>query len=176
MKIILGSLFFVFILELTFGSFNINLTTSNQNMADQAKLLIGTPTSIFPGESFLNFIMYGHSDVPFKYHDFISSFGFKTDYFEAGNIIIGNDGKLGAIIVEGLSAVVPIPRGKVTNIPQSSLKKYFSKGYSILYTMARFKARMLGIFTNATLNNTFMCHNSCPSIIYTVNIYENILT
>ena len=47
-------------------NYDINLTTAQFVIVNEAKALIGSSTKAFPNEAFINFILFGRSDVPFK--------------------------------------------------------------------------------------------------------------
>jgi len=71
---------YVFILMLCsviFAEININTTAPSPIVSLEALYLIGTPSSKYPEVSFINFILYGHTDVPFQYSDFLNSYGKK---------------------------------------------------------------------------------------------------
>ena len=102
-------------------------------MDQEAKILIGFPTSHFPKESFINTLLYGHSDVNFTYQDFMNSYGIKVDKPDEGYLVIGNDLKLGGMVLDTIETVaLPIPWGTITEVPFTLLSKYFPNGYSIL--------------------------------------------
>lgn len=123
----------VLILANQLHAFDINMTSINYLMADEARILIGKPTSTYPKEAFINSILYGHSDVNFTYKDFISSYGTKVDQQDLGYLVIGKDAKLGGIVLSPIDSVaLPIPGGKITKVPFPQLSKYFPNGYIIL--------------------------------------------
>ena len=130
---ILGFTYIVGIFLIFCSSFDINMTSVGFIMDKEAYLLLGFPTSQFPKESFLNYLLYGHTDVNFTYKDFMNSYGRKVDKPEEGYLIIGNDFKLGGMVLELISTVaLPIPGSVITKVPFSQISKYFPNGYTIL--------------------------------------------
>ena len=154
-------------IEICTTNFNINLTTSQFVIVKEANTLIGSSTKAFPKEAFINFILFGRSDVPFKYYDFISTYGYKTNMLAPSNLVIGNDGKLGGIAIDNISVAIPIINGKVTKVPSSSLKKYFSKGFTILANYPTgFVDDKTFYLLNVTINNNSICSNATADIYY----------
>jgi len=116
-------------------SFNINSTTSNFFVCEEAKTLLGTPTSNYPKEAFFNSLLYGHSDVNFRYYDFLTTYQSKKSYAQCGYLVVGNDAKLGGIYLDDCDCIaLPIPGSTITKVYSSQFAKYFPNGYSILYT------------------------------------------
>lgn len=161
----------VYLLLFSYASFsliNINTTAPSEILANEAQLLIGLQTSQFPNEAFLNFILYGHTNVPFKYNDFLASFGIKTEYLREGYIVVGNDGKLGGVAIDTFEIILPVPGGLVTKTYLSQLGKYFPFNYTILETTNyKFDRAMGGATTR--FKGVMICTNNCSSDISTAN-------
>jgi len=163
------SCFFILIgiLSWEVNSLNINDTNSDLGfIGDIAGLLVGSASSNYPGPSFLNFVLYGSRDAGFFYYHYITSYGYKVNTSVAGDLIIGNDGLLGGIVILGNQLVVPIPGDKVTALPISQLSKYFLKGYTILrndnkYTSRPYSGNIFGKF--GTVNFCQPCFMSILS-------------
>lgn len=151
----------LFAICLVSSSFNINLTSINYIMSTEARMLLGVPTSQFPRESFINFLLYGHTDVNFTYQDFISSYGSKTNITWEGYLIIGNDLKLGGMVMawgDVITVAVPIPGSTITNVPLNQLNKYFPNGYTILESKSMEYTYGNGR-ENSSFNNQKICEN-----------------
>ena len=153
---------------------SINTTKLDTIISLEASLLIGTPTSRFPREAFINFILYGHADVPFSYKDFLTSYEPISPYFSSGYFIIGNDCQLVGIVIDYDVVAIPVPNGNVITIPYSQLPKYFPKSYSIFKTQDTIKHRAEG-FAQASFNNNMICSDyNCTSDIYSIDNNESL--
>lgn len=115
--------------------FNINMSSISEVIEKEAPMLAGQPTSHFPNEAFINYVLYGHADVNFTYKDFMNSYGHKVSKPMGGYLIIGNDTKFGGIIEENsIFVIVPLPGTVLTEILFSQIKDYFPNGYTIIAT------------------------------------------
>ena len=151
---------------------NINTTASASIIMVKGGLLLGNKTSQFPNEAFINFILYGHADVPFKYHDFLTSFGSKSDKWHYGYLVIGNDAKLGGVILETGDVGIPIQGGLITAVSTGLLQKYFPNNFTVLQTIDDLVKRAEGR-ANSTFNNSTMCLGDCSSDFATANHNKN---
>ena len=173
MKGILHFEIFLFLFYVEISTISINNTSTWYVIMEEAKALIGNPTAQFPKEAFLNYILYGRTDLPFLYSDFLNSFGNKTSDFYWGNIIIGNDAKLCGIVIDENSISIPIPGSLVTLFPSTQFSKYFPSGYTILTTIAFYVLRKQGS-ANSTFNNNNVCSNNCGAALFTSNNDSNL--
>ena len=139
-------------------------------------LLQGVPSTYFPNAAFLNFVLYGHTDVPFSYNDFKKSYGFKVSTLDTGNLIIGKDGKLGGILVNSTYAVIPIPKGNLTKVANTTFSKYFPRGYVILENYNDYVTIMSNTTGNATLNGTTLCSKTCSTTFSSSQLSRVLLT
>jgi len=162
MKMILLILIAGIFFKLNCG-FNINMSSICFIMDKQARLFLGYPTSHFPKESFLNFLLYGRTDVNFTYKDFMNSYGKKVSEPDEGYLIIGNDLKLGGMVLDSITTVaVPVPGGKIIEVPFAQLSKYFSDGYTII--ASRGELSMYGTGEEiATYGEIKICDDTCLS-------------
>ena len=92
----------------TKGDFNINCTTAIDLVAWEASLLVGIPSSFYPNEAFLNFLLYGDTYPRFSYEDFYKTLGKRTGWVP-GSVIIGQDMEFGGIVSTALTFIAPIP-------------------------------------------------------------------
>lgn len=153
--------------------FSINDSIPTFDTNNFAELLVGTPSSYFSDAGFINFLLYGHSDLSFTFLDFLRHFGTPTsDLGKAGSLIIGNDTKLGGII-DFNKVVIPIPWDKIHLVDRSDLLKYFPRGYTIFNQRNPYD----NIFGSGKEVGTFgtngFCY-SCDIILYMKN-YTGIL-
>ena len=144
-------------------SFDINSCSNDDIIQNMGKLLIGIPSYKFPKELFLNYAIYGHYENPFSLQDIYNNFGIDYYYPFIGSIVVGSDFKLSGIITETDKVAIPIPGSVITEVPLSSLKKFFPKGYKFRSTMGGFYIWELGGRENATFNGTVQC-TDCMNI------------
>lgn len=75
MKIYLR-LFIIFLFSLPcIRVFNINDTGNSFVRSEIAELLLNYDSALYSKESFINFALYGRSDVHFSFEDFLNSYG-----------------------------------------------------------------------------------------------------
>ena len=132
MKCIFLGIIFAFTICKIFSKSNINNTVPFRIADNGANLLIGIPSSHFPGSSMINFVLYGHSDMGFSYLDFLHSYGINSSYLEPGDLVIGSDGELGGIADFNNNIVIPVPFSTVQDFPQNQINHFFPHGYNIL--------------------------------------------
>jgi len=153
------SLFVVFLIVFeAYSSITINDTYWSFLIAENANLYVGIQTSEFPNEAFLNVVLYGRKDAPFHFTDFLSSYGSVTYNYSRGNLVIGKDAKLGGIVYDKFSVIIPIPEGEISLVPISLLSKYFPNNYTILEVKPLGHKIYDGI-ENATFGNNSLCQN-----------------
>lgn len=152
----------LFLLNIFIGSsFNINDTSGSYLIAVTAQLLLGTPSSKYIGEHFLNFVLYGHDDIMFKYSDFMTNYGSIGGNPFRGSLVIGNDFKLSGIGLspKNNSVAIPIPGSVITSVPVSNLSKFFPNGYTVIQSPYEFYLLGYG-YENSTYNSQIAC-NDC---------------
>jgi len=149
------------------SSFNINTSSNSFTICKEAELLLDIPSFNFPRASFINFVLYGHTDTNFTYKDFLSSYMYSIDKFLYGNLVIGNDGQLGGIVLYNGNVAIPIPGGEITEVPNYLMNKFFPNGFTILETPPIVYNRLYGP-ENATFNGISIC-NTCGIILETPN-------
>lgn len=171
-KIFLGYLFILVFIPIL-KSFDINATSYYQYMGKEAEAMVGIPTSNFPHEAFINYILYGHTDVPFTYNDFLLSFGDTTTDLDTGYLVIGNDGLLGGIAIDDSSVAIPVPYSTIQNIPVGILYRYFPNGYSIFPTNQTLSYWYAGD-ENSSFENVTKCKD-CLVGMQTTNFDPNFL-
>jgi len=162
---------FCFLFLLLVGySLNINNTTDRASIRSMASILIGQPTSLFPVEGFLKYILYGHSDLPFTYMNFLNDFGTKEPFCEYEScLIIGSDGNLGGITISNNAAILPIPGGVVTSVSMDILDKYFPRGFKILLPNTDY-LRIRGFGGEfAYFQNSSICLPECINQLFTAS-------
>ena len=162
--------------------FDINSTSINYIMAEEARILLGQYISNFPKETFLKVILYGHSDLLYTYKDYLNSYGTKINKGFEGDLIIGNDSKLGGIFLDTDNSVaIPIPGGKITEVSISQLSKYFPNGFTILDSKSSEYFFGYGE-ENSTYNNETICMNCTSGFgfaddmdvnIFQINVFWN---
>ena len=121
--------------------FNMNINNSFGEIAYHiADSMINMPTIILDGVKMLNYLLYGHTDLPYNYSDFLHHFGEKVKIGSFGHLIIGNDEMLGGLLLDEiifLKAAIPY-NGHIIKIGHSEFKDYFPNGYSIIRSPSTF--------------------------------------
>ena len=110
---------------------NINTTNSFLIIPLDARALNGSQSNLFPKNSLVMLLLYGHSDVPFSLSDLVNYYGYEISSFRQGNIIISKDMKTSGIVVDDTYFLYMIPSQEITLIPISQIDEYFPKGYSM---------------------------------------------
>ena len=121
-------------LSMLFLSFQFNINSSNINVfiVDEAKTLIGDPSSAFPGNTFLLYLLYGHESVNFTLKDIYQKYRTNTSVHNAGFLIIGNDYSLGAVFDDtATNFIIALPGKLIQSIPIRLINNYFPKWYII---------------------------------------------
>jgi len=123
----------IYVIFIIIGAFQFNINNSFPNgfIAKEANIMIGQPSSLYPGNSLLNFLLYGHADASFSLKDLATQFRTITTFIDQGYIIISKDYNLSGVFLDRESFLFPIPNGQLQKIPKASLDKYFPKGYII---------------------------------------------
>ena len=148
----------ILLLSLYALNFNINSSNANGFVADEARNLIGKPSSQFPGISLILFVLYGHTDLNVTLKDLFYRFRTKTNQIEDGAIIISNDLSLGGVIIDDSNFVISLIGSSIVQIPLSQINKYFPKGYTMKSTT--FKPILYPVnITSAKINTTEFCKN-----------------
>ena len=142
------------------SSMNMNFKFSNYVTTNAAYQLCGKPSLNFPGSSMINYILFGISDTIFEYYQFLLYYGFKVNNFISGDLIIGNDGKLGGICVDNEQVVIPVPNSNIQLIRKEQLQSFFPKGYTILRNNNDFDNTPYKGFIFGKVENRFSC-NPC---------------
>ena len=123
MNHIMRILLFLSSFQFSFQIININITSPQGIISKEATALLGTSTSSFPNEAFLNFLLYGHSDVLFKYKDFLTEYGINVSTPSCqGCLVLGLDAKIGGIGIGNNQVAIPIPQDKIVSISTQDRK------------------------------------------------------
>lgn len=163
-------------LPLIIFGFNINDTAGDYLIYKSAFLLLGTPSSKFTSESFINFVLYGHDDILFSLSDIFDNYGSRIKDPYCGSVIIGIDLKLAwiGLTYDTQTFAIPIPGSVVTEVPINYLQKFFPKGYIILKSSEI--SYMLGIgYENGTFDTGEICYN-CLSYFTFSNYTDDFLS
>ena len=140
-------------------SFEISRSSNPEIIRAMASLMVGLPSSRYPRELFLNYALYGRTDDPFSYDELYKYFGVSSNFTSEGSLIIGNDLKLGGIVLEGNTIAIPIPGSVVTVISYDLLPTFFPFGYRIKNCTGKFYLWVTGGLENATFNGEVVCTN-----------------
>ena len=136
---------------------NINQTFATKEAYSVASLLVGTPSSNFPGVSFLNYILFGHADLPYTFDNYLLTYGQKSSILEPGDLVIGNDKMLAGIVDIDTFIVIPIPLESISSVHRSSLVNIFLKGYTILKNDVDFDKTPYYGKSNGYIGSTKIC-------------------
>jgi len=137
---------------------HINATLPCNIVSFVATQLVGQPSSKYPNEVFINYVLYGHSDVHFTYNNFLTKFGTKTNNYFDGALVIANDSRIGGIYV-GWYIVIPIPGSQISLVPLKYIPIYFPNGYTMLEVNRSIFSWGMGR-ENGTYKNSYISNNS----------------
>ena len=153
---LIALLFFLYVSIFVF-SFDINCSARGYEISFFAELLQGTPTSMYPRENFINYVLYGQTAIHFYYIQFLTSYGTKISQFYEGSLVVGNDANLGGIVIMSGNVAIAIPGSQVTFVPIDQIDKFFPKGYTILYNRDPKETYFWGDNQSSTLTNLLIC-------------------
>ena len=148
--------------------FNINSTIDVDIIVKELNALIGSPSNLYPKNSFLMKILYGHSSVPFSLLDMNNSFRQFTRSPERAAIIIGRDGKQSGIFIDKSNFVYVNPVSTVEKHPISDINQIFPNGYDLKSSYyIPLPSPML--VSKKTINSADFCSNCDTYFLFDIN-------
>jgi len=151
-------LFIVAFFTLTL-SFNIKNAAGAFWAVEEAFQYIGADSQDVTPLNLILRTLYGHTDLPYTLPYLLANFGNKTTTISRGNLIIGNDGLLGGIVIDTENAIIPVPDGKVSVINSFHWNTYFPNNYTMKQNFDIYNDMPFTIRT-VLINNTKFCRTN----------------
>ena len=136
--------------------FGINRTSNPQLISAMAMILVGSSSSKYYKESFINYVIYGRYDDLFTYQELFYGFGVEANSTSEGSLIISKDFKLGGVVIWDDRVVIPIQGSIITQIPINQIDKFFPNGYIIKNSTGNYYLWGNGL-ENSTFNGDVVC-------------------
>ena len=138
--------------------FKINSSANSEIISKMAEKLIGLDSKLYPKNSLLMMMLYGHSDVRFNLTNLINSYRFKINDSEKGALIIQNDGLFSGICLDEYYFVYVNRASTVEKHSLEDIYKIFNSSFTLLSTQFLLYSSPI-IISTKTLNNIDFCPN-----------------